>query len=158
MDLAQEIAALGALPLALEGGGGAAELGLGLAVEGRGLVPVASGQGVLALGLEGAVVDPLGDGGALERLVDMPGPGLAPGLQQGPAVPGGLLLPEAGSARWIEAAHGEEEMGVGVAAAVAGAAVVDGEIDDHAAGGELLLRETRGPGPAGPRAPARAAG
>ena len=61
MDLADEIATLGALSLALERGGSTAELGLGLAVQRRGPVPVAGGESVLTLRREGAVIDCFGN-------------------------------------------------------------------------------------------------
>jgi hypothetical protein len=143
MHLAQQVATLGPLSLTLEGRGGTAELGLGLAVEDGRPVPVAPGQGLLALGREGAMVDTFMDGGTRQGLVDMLGPGRAPGQQQLAAVPGGLLLAEADAALGIEPTYGEQEVGMRrMTATVACTAIVDGEVDHHATSSELLAGET----------------
>lgn len=92
LDVADEIAALGADAFALQGASAAAELGLRQAIEVLGEVVIAAFERLVALGLEGAVVDAGVAAGGGKRGIEMIGPTLAPGVEDRLAVPGALLL------------------------------------------------------------------
>ena len=142
LGIAEQIATLGGNAPPLHLVGVAAELGLGQAALSAGLGVVTTLQGLLPLGLEGAMVDPGVAAGGGEGRVEMRRPSLAPGVQGGLAVPGTLL--GGGEARrhgGVDLPGGGHQHGGALPPAITGDGLADSEIDDHAAGDELFMGE-----------------
>ena len=136
LGIAEQVAALGGDAPPLQLVGMAAELGLGQTVESPGLGVVTTLQGLLPLGLEGAMVDPGVAAGGGEGRVEMRRPSLAPGVQGGLAVPGTLLGGgEARQCGGVDLPGGRHQHGCTLLPAITGDGLADGEIEDHATGG-----------------------
>ena len=90
--------------------------------------------------VERAVVDAVRLPGCLQHAVDVIAPGLAELVERGFLLQAAVLLAEA-RAVFQQRAGGEEDMGVDIVAAVAGAGGMPGDISYHAARGELLSHE-----------------
>ena len=91
-----------------------------------------------ALRLQGTVIDPLMDVAAVQRLVDVFGPGRPPVHQQLLGVPVAVLGPEPLGANL---AGGQHDVGVMVALVSLTPRSVKGDVSDHPSGDELCLGE-----------------
>ena len=159
LHLAQEVAAVGAMPSRSSAQASKPDLRLRLAVELGRLREIPGRRRLPALRLERAVVDPLGHRRPLQRRVDVPGPGLAPLDQQACGRPTPHLQPRSrGGSRRVDGAGGGHHVTVRLPAAVAGLDVVDREVGDHPARDDALRDEAAGERRSAPRGPARGEG